>query len=72
MSKQDKLIAKLKNGSISASELRTLLKKLGWVLDRSRGSHEIWAKESKTYVLATHTNELKPYLIKQAIEALEV
>jgi predicted RNA binding protein YcfA (HicA-like mRNA interferase family) len=72
MSKIDKLLKKLNNETISADELRTLLKQLGWVLDRTRGSHEIWVKESKTYVLATHKKELKPYLIKQAKVTLEV
>lgn len=72
MSKIDKLKAKLKNGSISASELRTLLRQFRWILDRTNGSHEIWKHGSKRYVLATHTNELKRYQINEAKEMLEV
>jgi predicted RNA binding protein YcfA (HicA-like mRNA interferase family) len=72
MSRQDKLIAKLKNGSISSSELRTLLKQMRWVLGRTNGSHEIWKSGSKRFVLATHTNDLKDYQIRDAIKELEV
>jgi predicted RNA binding protein YcfA (HicA-like mRNA interferase family) len=40
MSKTEKLLAKLKNGTISAQELRTLLGQLGWILARQKGFHE--------------------------------
>ena len=66
MSKTDKLKAKLENGTIKANELRTLLGKEGFVLDRTKGSHEIWVKGKKSLVLATHGKELKPYQIKEA------
>jgi predicted RNA binding protein YcfA (HicA-like mRNA interferase family) len=72
MSKADKLIEKLKRGTISADELITLLSKLGWVQDRVRGSHQVWAKENKTLVLALHGKDLKRYQIKEAQAALEV
>lgn len=71
MSKLEKLREKLDNGTISASDLRTLLKKEGFSLDRTRGSHEVWIKGHKTLILATHGNSLKPYQIKEAREALK-
>lgn len=71
MSKTDKLLAKLQNGTISAHELRTLLGHLGWVLARQKGSHEQWLKNGKVITLATHSKDLKPYQIKQVPKALE-
>jgi predicted RNA binding protein YcfA (HicA-like mRNA interferase family) len=66
MSKKAKLLAKLKSGSINAKELRTLLNQCGWLLDRTKGSHEAWVKGSDTMILATHDKELKRYQIKEA------
>lgn len=66
MSKTEKLLEKLKRGAINALELKTLLRHLGWILDRTKGSHEVWVNDSKLFVLATHSKELKPYQLKQA------
>lgn len=66
MAKTDKLIRKLEHGSINARELKTLMRQVGWRLDRTKGSHEIWTRDSKTFVLATHSKDLKMYQIKQA------
>jgi len=71
MGKTEKLLAKLANGTITADEARTLLGRLGWFLERSRGSHEVWAKGGKTMTIATHDKELKGYLIKQIQRAIE-
>lgn len=71
MSKADKLLAKLRNGTISAQEVRTLLGQLGWVLARQKGSHEQWLKNGRVLTLATHSKELKPYQIKQVLKAME-
>lgn len=70
MSKTDKLMAKLKRGKIDARELRALLKVKGFQKERQRGSHEVWERGSETFLLATHSAELKPYQIKQAQERL--
>lgn len=72
MGKTEKLIKKLQNGSISASEVRTLLGQLGWVLARTKGSHETWKNNGQVIVIATHDKEIKPYLIRQIRAALEV
>ncbi len=71
MSKTEKLLAKLENGTISAHELRTLLGHFGWNLARQKGSHEQWLKNGKVITLATHSKDLKPYQIKQVLKALE-
>lgn len=72
MSKSDKLIQKLKNRTIKASEARTLLKQSGWKIKNQVGSHEQWVSGNKRLTIATHTKEIKPYLMKQIEEALEV
>ncbi len=66
MSSTEKLKEKLDNGSIDARELRTLLKQVGWTLIRIKGSHEVWVKGATTFILATHSKDLKHYQIKQA------
>lgn len=67
MSKTEKLISKLTNGTISASELRTLMKHLGWALDGQKGSHEQWyGPNGERMTLATHSKDLKPYQVKEA------
>ena len=66
MTKNAKLRSKLKDGSIDGKELRTFLQQEGWIIDRTRGSHEVWTKLSHTFVLATHSKDLKPYQIKEA------
>ncbi|MBX9765700.1 MAG: type II toxin-antitoxin system HicA family toxin [Bdellovibrionales bacterium] len=71
MSKTDKLIAKLRAGTISAREARTLLEKLGWTLRNQVGSHETWKTQGKTpLTLSTHTKELKPYQVRQLQQSL--
>ncbi len=61
MSKADKLIKKLQNGTISAKELRTLLGQTGWICERQKGSHEHWRKNGKVITLATHSKDIKIY-----------
>lgn len=75
MSKTEKLIQKLRSGVISAKELKTLMKKLGWTLDRQAGSHEQWVNRKRDYpknriTIATHTKDLKQYQIKEAMEKI--
>ena len=71
MSKTEKLLEKLRNGTISASEARTLLVKLRWTLRNQVGSHETWKTDGQLpLTLATHTKELKRYQIKQLQQSL--
>ena len=72
MSKLEKLLEKLGHGSINSAELRNLLKRLGWTLDRQRGSHEQWiGPKGQRMTLATHSKDLKPYQIREAQEKLQ-
>ena len=66
MSKNSKLKLKLVDESINGKELRTLLSQEGWTLDRTRGSHEVWICGGRTFILATHSKDLKPYQVKEA------
>ncbi|RJP50501.1 MAG: type II toxin-antitoxin system HicA family toxin [Anaerolineaceae bacterium] len=72
MASTEKLIAKLKNGSINAKELRTLLKQVGAEHVRTKGSHEIYHLPGRVFVLATHSKDLKRYMIKEAMEFIGV
>lgn len=71
MSKIEKLLEKLKNETISASEVRTLLKKLGWALRNKVGSHEHWSLNDKRITIATHGKEIPFYQIRQIKKELE-
>lgn len=73
MSKTEKLLEKLRNGSISSSEARTLLKKMGWVKKPGNGSsHEQWVgPKSEKLTLATHSKDLKRYQIKELNEKIK-
>ena len=72
MGKTQKLREALQKGVISAKDLRTLLQRLGWSLDRQKGSHEQWlGPDSQRMTLATHSKDLKPYQIKEAQEKLQ-
>jgi len=65
MGKTEKLLEKLRNKTISAAEARTLLKKLGWALRGTGGSHEQWVgPANEKYTIATHDKDLKQYQIK--------
>ncbi|OQW50759.1 MAG: hypothetical protein A4S09_11435 [Proteobacteria bacterium SG_bin7] len=70
MASREKLLDKLRNGSIDANELRTLLGMCGGILKRTKGSHEQWSVNGKPFTLATHSKDLKPYQIKGAKQLL--
>ncbi len=70
VTRTEKLKERLELKSITASELRTLLNKEGAVLDRTRGSHEVWKFEGRRLILATHGKDLKAYQMKEAEEFL--
>ena len=66
MAKKEKLLEKLRNGSITPKDLRTLLKQSGFDKNRTVGSHEQWYRGKDRFSLATHGKDLKPYEIKKA------
>lgn len=70
MSQLEKLIEKLKNGTISTDELVNLLRRSGFIL-RQKGSHQSWVRaDGKVVVLSPHGKEVKKYQIKQAKAAI--
>jgi predicted RNA binding protein YcfA (HicA-like mRNA interferase family) len=70
MSKTDKLLEKLKNGTITGPEAETLLGKLGWIIERQSGSHQVWANGRETLVLVAGRKDLRPYQVKALKVAL--
>lgn len=70
MSKTEKLLTKLRNGTIDGQELATLLGRVGWRHIRTNGSHQVWSDGTQTLVLVANRARLKPYQIKDAQEAL--
>jgi predicted RNA binding protein YcfA (HicA-like mRNA interferase family) len=70
MSKTEKLLTKLKNGSLDGLELITLLKRLGWYPLRQVGSHQTWSNGIKSLTVIAGRVDLKPYQIKEAKKLL--
>ena len=72
MSKQDKLIEKIRNGqNVSFSEAESLLIKLGFKV-RSKGSHFIFYKDGyDKNVSIKKRNELLPYQLKMLEEVID-
>ena len=70
MSKTDKLIEKLNNGTIDGRELLTLLKRLGWYPLRQVGSHQTWSNGDQSITVIVGRIDLKPYQIKEAKKLL--
>lgn len=65
-----KLKTKLQQGArLSCQEVRSLLKALGYALERQKGSHEQWVKEGRTFTLAAHEKEA-PFYILDALKSL--
>jgi|GEM_PF-2383879 len=66
------LTRKLISGSrLSARELRSLLRQLGYTLARQRGSHEQWVKSGRTFTIATHGKEVPWYLLDSLRKLIE-
>lgn len=71
MSKHEKLILKLRNESISADELRTLLVRLGFVRRQRGTSHQVWShSDGRNLTISPHGKDLKRYQIKEAKRVL--
>ena len=70
VSKTEKLIAKLQQGTIDGSELVTLLGRLGWYPLRQTGSHQTWSNGIKLLTIIAGRVDLRHYQIKEAQKAL--
>ena len=67
-----KLRLKLMRGSrLTASEVRKLLRLLGYELARQKGSHEQWVRESRTFTLACHGKDVPQYILDALRSLLE-
>jgi predicted RNA binding protein YcfA (HicA-like mRNA interferase family) len=73
MSKQEKLRERLKNNPNNAtfSDIRKLLEREGFELDRVTGSHHIFIKQEITFVVPVHNNKVKIIYVKKVIELIE-
>ncbi len=76
MSKRQKLLAKLLAGSknITFNEFILLLEGYGFELDRTRGSHRIYAHPNVSQLLSIqpkHDGKAKPYQLQQFLKLVE-
>lgn len=67
----EKRIQKLLNHTIKKKELEALLYSLGFQNKGGKGSHQKWIRKGvDPIVIASHSKDLKPYLINYVIEKL--
>lgn len=68
-----KLLDRLKNNPAGATfdDIRSLLLREGFRLDRVSGSHHIFKKSGITFVIPVHGNRVKSVYVKRVIELIE-
>ncbi|MFI3156943.1 MAG: type II toxin-antitoxin system HicA family toxin [Methylococcaceae bacterium] len=74
MSQIEKLIEKLKNakGEASARDIENLLRHMGFVKDRQRGSHVLFCREGMMVGFPVHDGMVKIGYIKMIFQRLEI
>lgn len=74
MSKQEKLLQKARNNpsGLHFDEFVTLLKGHGWILDRQKGSHQIWISPKRHRLPIQEKNGVaKKYQVEQFLLQLQ-
>ena len=68
-----KLLQRLKNNptGVTFDDIRTLLFREGFRLDRIAGSHHIFKKSGVTFVIPVHANRVKSVYVKRIIQLVE-
>jgi len=68
-----KLLERLKNNAtgVTFDDVRTLLFREGFRLDRITGSHHVFKKSDVTFVIPVHSNRVKSVYVKRVIELVE-
>lgn len=71
--KEDKLFNKIKNNpkNVKFSEIKTLLNRYNFALERQKGSHQIYKKGNILVNIQKIKGDVKPYQVKQVILAIE-
>lgn len=71
--KQFKLFDKIKNNpqNTKFDEIKALLRHYGFILQRHKGSHQIYKKDNILVNIQKVKGEIKPYQVKQVILAIE-
>lgn len=68
-----KLLDRLKNSpaGVTFDDIRTLLLREGFRLDRVTGSHHVFKKSDVTFVIPVHSNRVKSVYVKRVVELVE-
>jgi len=68
-----KLLDRLKNNSsgIMFDDIRTLLVREGFHLERVTGSHHIFKRAGVTFVIPVHANRVKSVYVKRVIQLID-
>ena len=67
-----KLLDRLRNSpaGVTFDDIRTLLLREGFYLDRVTGSHHIFKKSGVTFVIPVHANRVKSVYVRRAIKLI--
>ena len=68
-----KLLDRLRNSpaGVTFDDIRTLLLREGFRLDRVTGSHHVFKKSDVTFVIPVHANRVKSVYVKRVVELVE-
>jgi predicted RNA binding protein YcfA (HicA-like mRNA interferase family) len=68
-----KLLERLKNNptGVTFDDIRTLLLREGFRLERIAGSHHIFKMSGVTFVIPVHANRVKSVYVRRVIELVE-
>lgn len=71
--RKHKLLDRLKNNpaGVTFDDIRTLLLREGFRLDRVTGSHHIFKNSDVTFVIPVHAKRVKSVYVKRVVELVE-
>lgn len=71
--RKNKLLERLKNNPRGATfdDIKTVLLRENFYLDRVTGSHHIFKKSGTIFVIPVHANRVKSVYVKRVIELVE-
>ncbi len=73
MSKREKLLEALKQSpnNVTFTQIRKLLEREQFTLERITGSHHVFKRGSVTFVVPVHNNKVKGVYVKRVVEIIE-
>lgn len=73
MSRREKLLESIKSGpnNVTFAQIRELLERSGFSLERVSGSHHIFRKNATILPMPVHNNRVKSVYVKRELELVD-